>query len=477
MDDNSLYKKRFPAFTRRDTLAAMLVSGLANLKSDQAIGQAINSALSSTGTPSVLFTSDSLHHLDNALPRVSLWTYNKSFPGPVLRIRQGNVLNLQLNNGLPQPTSIHWHGVRLANVMDGVAGLTQESLPPGESADISFTTRNAGTYLYRPLVPGTTAEQTERGLAGVFIVDEPQSPYPDDVVLLLDDIALDDDGQVRGDFTAYADIGLAGRLGNRLLINGRTTQEALTRQPGQRVRVRLANIANARALTLSFENIVTHVIAVDGQPVDTPFSPASNSLTLAPGGRIDVVLDTPADGMTGKIIALIGKGLPLLSLTGKGTAISETASSVTPLPANDLPDSIDLAKAQRFDVAIHGGIDPGNIESQLSNPSRIWRLGGQSWADAREEHPLFRVPSGTPVVLTLSNQTPVLQVLHLHGHHARQLHRLDDGWEPYWLDTIAIQPAQEVRIAFLADNPGRWMIGSTILDRLDTGLAGWFEVT
>lgn len=476
MTTNPLQNNDLLSFVdRRQILTGLIGLSIASSGVEHAWAQA-GSAPSSTGTPSILTAGDSVHAQDSALPSVRLWTYNQTFPGPLLRIRQGDTLNLRLKNELSQPTSLHWHGVRIANVMDGVAGLTQQELAPGETSEIAFIARNAGTYLYRPLVPEYAAEQTERGLAGVFIVDEAEPIYPDDVVLLLDDVALNDEGQVRTDFGAPADIGLGGRLGNRLLINGRTTPETLTRPPGQRVRIRIANIANARVLTLRFDDLTTHVIAADGLPVDAPFPPARNSLTIAPGGRVDVVIDTPAKGSSGKILAQIGDGLPLLTLTGEGTPAKEQPGPITALPTTDLPNAINLAGARRIEIAISGGLDPSALPERAKDPARVWHLGGLAWIDAAE-HPLFKVASGTPVVLTLENQTPFLQVLHLHGHHARQLHKLDDGWEPYWLDTIAIPAAQTVRIAFLADNPGRWMIGSTILERLGTGLAGWFEVT
>ncbi len=81
------------------------------------------------------------------------------------------------------------------------------------------------------------------------------------------------------------------------------------------------------------------------------------------------------------------------------------------------------------------------------------------------------------MVLTLDNRTPFPQPLHLHGHSFRLLHPLDDGWEPYFLDTLQVPEKRIVRIAFVADNPGRWLIASTVLERFDAGLWAWIEVT
>jgi FtsP/CotA-like multicopper oxidase with cupredoxin domain len=91
--------------------------------------------------------------------------------------------------------------------------------------------------------------------------------------------------------------------------------------------------------------------------------------------------------------------------------------------------------------------------------------------------PLFSVKRGTPVVLALANQTPAPQPLHLHGHAFRMLHPFDDGWEPYWVDTLLIPENKTVRIAFDADNPGKWLLESMVAERFDAGLWTWFEVT
>ena len=90
---------------------------------------------------------------------------------------------------------------------------------------------------------------------------------------------------------------------------------------------------------------------------------------------------------------------------------------------------------------------------------------------------MFSTRRGLPVVLRIENRTPAIQPLHLHGHVMRLLHERDDGWEPYFLDTVQVPEARTIHVAFLADNPGRWAISSTVLERFDTGLWTWFEVT
>ena len=131
-------------------------------------------------------------------------------------------------------------------------------------------------------------------------------------------------------------------------------------------------------------------------------------------------------------------------------------------------------------LAIAGGavVDKAKPEAPPSftgDPTRIWTLNGA--AGRAENPPLFSVKRNTAVVLALTNATAFPQSLHLHGHVFRLLHPLDDGWEPYWLDTFQLLEGRTARIAFLADNPGRWLVSATVLERFDTGLWGWFEVT
>jgi len=105
-----------------------------------------------------------------------------------------------------------------------------------------------------------------------------------------------------------------------------------------------------------------------------------------------------------------------------------------------------------------------------------WRLNGRA-GEALPDKPLFSVKRGSPVTLGFVNKTSFPQTMHVHGHVMRLLHPLDDGWEPYWRDAVIVPDGKTSRIAFLADNPGRWLICSTNLDRAANGLAAWFEVT
>ncbi len=182
------------------------------------------------------------------------WTFNDAL-SPALRIKHGAELRLTLRNETPMPLSLHFHGVRGLNAMDGVGGLTQHPVASGQSHEYRFTPPDAGTFLIRPCVPGGSAEPLERGLSGLLIVEESNPPQVDrDVALLVDDWRLNDDGSL-APFEKAADPAPAGRLGSWLSVNGQATPQRIEAPPGGRLRLRLANTCNARTMRLRFDGL------------------------------------------------------------------------------------------------------------------------------------------------------------------------------------------------------------------------------
>jgi FtsP/CotA-like multicopper oxidase with cupredoxin domain len=207
-------------------------------------------------------------------------------------------------------------------------------------------------------------------------------------------------------------------------------------------------------------------------------------LPLLPGTRYDLIVEAPGQaGVEAGVSGLLAGGTaPLLLLKTEGEPAAKQRGTLPPVaPLGDnplLPAAIRLQGAVRADVLMQGGAlaGPGGLAPFTGDPSRIWSINGVT-GDRFTGKPLLSVKRGTTVVLALINRTAMPQVLHLHGHAFRYLHPFDDGWEPIWLDTVLVPEGQTVRIAFLADNPGQWLIGSGVLERLDTGLSSWFQVT
>ena len=216
------------------------------------------------------------------------WAYNGRIPGPEIRVRQGERLEITVENGLDEETTVHWHGVRVPHAMDGVPHLTQPPIAPGESFVYEFDCPDAGTFWYHP--HHRSFEQAGRGLSGPVVVEEKEPIQVDrDVTWVLDDWRLLQDAAIRDDFGNLHDVSHAGRLGNTVTVNGRVP-ETFPVRAGERVRLRLVNVANARIFGLTFEDHEPTVIAYDGQPVE-PHRPAAGRILLGPAMRADVVID------------------------------------------------------------------------------------------------------------------------------------------------------------------------------------------
>lgn len=406
------------------------------------------------------------------------WIFKGEPAGPILRLRHGQEFRATLRNGTPKPLSLHWHGVRGPAAFDGVGGLSQPPVMPGGSFEYRFTPPDPGTYLVRPLVTGGSSEPSARGLVGMLVVAERDPPPVDqDYALLVRDWLVEPGGAL-APFGRTEEAALGGRLGSRMAVGGEDAPRRITLPAGSRVRLRLANGCNARIMRIRFDGMKAFVGAVDGQPTDT-FEPLRSSLPFAPGSRYDIFFDVPREaGATSMVTAQLGAGLPLVIFTaGEAASASARADVAAPAPNRLLPPEIFLQNALRRDFAIAGGATRGadGTVAYRGDPARVWTVNGQ--AGAASAPPLFTTRRGQPVVLAVANGTGFVQPVHLHGHVFRLLHPLDDGWEPYWLDTLQVPEGKTVRVAFMADNPGRWAVSSTVLERFDTGLWGWFEVT
>ncbi len=370
-----------------------------------------------------------------------IWGYDGKAPGPVLRVKRGEELRIRLINELPEPTAIHWHGVRLPNAMDGVPHLTQPPVAPATSFDYRFRPPDAGTFWYRPA--GNAAGQIARGLRGALIVEESTPVAVDrDVLFVFEDWPADRSVD-----------------GPRLMTVNGAVETELSVRPNERLRLRLVNAAVARPLVLRIERHAPIVMAIDGQPAE-PFIARDGRVALGPGNRADLFIDLPLGlGERASILLLAaGSERAVVNLVYAGEAARPAPlPEPTPLPPSALPQRLDLRSAARHDLS---------LDTLVPLPAPV-----------HERPPLFSVGRGRVVVLALGNRTELSQTIHLHGHHVRLLDRLDDGWKPYWLDTITIPARQTDRVAFLADNPGKWLIEAQALADARPRAAVWFAVS
>ena len=355
-------------------------------------------------------------------------------PGPVIRARRGDEVKVRLVNGLDEPMTLHWHGVRLPNAMDGGVPLTGPPVAPGASFDYRFPVPDAGTFWYR----ATRRAQQERGLYGALIVAEPVPPPVDrDLVLVFGDRRSNSGGT------------------RQFTLNGAATLDISVR-PNERLRLRFVNASVTQMMNARIEKHRVVVMALDGEPAE-PFASRDGRVTLGPGNRADVFIDATLGPGSIAPIAFTQDGdeVSLARIVyGGAPARAAPLGEPVPLPANPLPARKNFSRALRFALPIEG--DNAAV------------TGGAP-------PPLFSAERGRTVVMAFDNRNIGACAVHLHGHHFRLLDRLDDGWKPYWLDTIVVPGRQTARIAFVADNPGRWLIEQHALDGTAAG-ANWFEV-
>jgi len=400
-----------------------------------------------------------------------IWGFDGALPGPLLRFKQGEELNLRFANRIDKPATIHWHGMRGDNAMDGVAPLTQTAVAPGGLFDYRRKLADHGLFCYRPSVYSLTPELMGRGLKGLMIVDEPAPLEADaDLLLLLDDWRLDARGAIEGGFDDAKAARAEGRVGPLVAVNGKPAPATYEYAPSARVRLRLANLANARIMILSFDGVQPFVLAIDSQPCEA-FEPVRRSIPVAPGARFELMFDMPAaEGAKARLILRgpNGEDRDILVVTARGAKAAK-ASERKPIashPQNPLlPSAIKLDASKKVDLV---------IEPPKSGPA--WTINGAP-TRAYGGDPLFRVKRGTPVTLGFVNRAAVPLVMHVHGHAVRLLHDLDDGWEPYWRNGVVVPAAKTKHVAFLADSPGRWALHDDILEHEAAGLATWFEVS
>lgn len=416
----------------------------------------------------------------------AIWSYDGRVPGPVIRARQGETLRIEFENKLDEPTTVHWHGLRIPNAMDGVPELTQPPVKPGERFIYEFVPPDAGTFWYHPHLRSDV--QLARGLYGALIVDEKEPPKVDrDLIWVLDDWRLTDDGAIKDDFGHRHDISHEGRMGNTITLNGHSPGPVAVR-PGERLRLRLVNTANARVFGLRFEGVASMVVAYDGQPV-TPHAPKDGRVLLGPGMRADLIVDLP--GKAGGSYKVIDDyyektAYTLTDLVSEGDPLRTAAPPPVTLPANPLPEP-DLANAEVQDVLIEGG-SKGFLEEAIFKGEtfrlrtlfrkhrKTWTLNGIA-AHSMVMEPMFTLKRGRSYRWKIKNDTAWDHPMHLHGHHFRILSR-NGKPEPHkpWADTVLLHLDETAEVAFVADNPGDWLFHCHVLEHHVGGMGAVIRV-
>ena len=425
-------------------------------------------------------TKHKLHNSDQALPS-DLWGYNGQICGPTLRYKQGETARIRFTNSLVEPTSVHWHGIRIVNAMDGVSGLTQAPVQPGETFEYEFELPDAGTYWYH--AHNNSWSQVARGLYGPLIVDPVEhTPLPaeQDIVLMLDDWRLDANGRFdEQSLGALMDWSHGGRMGNWLTVNGQSLPK-IKLQQGAPTLLRLVNACNARILEIDPNRFGAKIVGYDGQPVKgEPKQLTYKPLLLGPAQRVDLLVQ-PREQFALEEVS--GEPFPFCFFE-VGTGGLPAAPYVHPKPNKiPLPHPEDRLK---FQINMTGGAMGmmGDITYQgkklegedFQRTKQLWAFNGTA---NLAEQPMLIARRFETVELDVINNTAFMHAMHVHGHHFLIEDRDGDGVEQpdHWRDTFLISPRQSTKIAFVADNPGKWLFHCHMLEHAAAGMTSWFKV-
>jgi FtsP/CotA-like multicopper oxidase with cupredoxin domain len=421
-------------------------------------------------------------------PAFVAWAYNGQVPGPEIRVREGEIIRVVLKNELPEETSIHWHGVPVPNPMDGVPGITQKGVTPGETFTYEFEARPAGTYIYH----SHAGYQLDQGLYGALVIEPSRQTrsYDREYTLLLEDWVMRDGGGVartrRRPPTRMMHHGMMGRrrdfapTDGPLLepvydgygVNGKLYPEIepLTVNKGERIKLRLSNPSSATIYDLRLAGHSLTITHTDGNPIQ-PIE--TDVLRIGMGERYDVefVANNPGYWLLSAAEQGFGEGRLRVPIIYKGIK-SRTPAEPRFHRGLRFASYWDFKSLHPSESVISGNFDmffPQTLGGGMHSP--FWAINGQLYPDAE---PLI-IRTGDRIRMAYANRSMMPHPMHLHGHFFRVVN-------PYlpperWMlkDTIIVNPMQRMEIEFVADNPGKWFHHCHNLYHMMAGMANVVE--
>jgi FtsP/CotA-like multicopper oxidase with cupredoxin domain len=380
-------------------------------------------------------------------PETPIWM----LASPELRFRRGDNLQVEFANDLKVPVGLDWRGIDGVPAIEPLIG--RRMLAPSGWETVRIPLRQAGTFLCDMSLLEVQNALPARGQPLVVAENEPVSVDRDEVLVV-------EEWRLRGDGAAVVPGTDPAESSVSYTLNGKPSVDVSARS-NERLRLRFINGSRRSIIALKLEAVDVTVMAIDSQPSE-PFLARNGAIVLAPGSRVDTFVDVKAPpGSNLKILLHEGRQartIGFITVSSDPPARAAPQPPPPPLPSNGLPAQLDLKSALRADLA-------------LSGPE--WIVTSSLAATPK---PAFRAKAGRVVVLAVSNRADKPTVFRLHGHHFRLLDKLDDGWKPYWLDTLAIEPGQTQRIAFAAEHAGQWLLESIAADWAAPRFVRWYAV-
>jgi len=419
---------------------------------------------------------------------VRTWTYTGTVPAKEIRLRKGGRLRATVTNDLPQPTTVHWHGLAIPNDMDGVPVLTQPAIIPGGVFTYQFTVPDAGTYYLHSHV-GT---QLDRGMYGPLIIEDPDDgkDYDDELVVVLDDW-IDGTGttpdQVLENLRKTGmkpmsrdapKVGPTAPLGGDggdvtypyFLINGRTTTDpqVMDYRAGQRIRLRIINAGADTAFRVAVPGTDLDVTHTDGYPV---VPRRVGSVILGMGERVDAVITL---GSSVPVIAVPEDkdGHAQLNIRVAGAQANvDVDAFVKALRTSEVLNTAVLTPAP--DVVLPQRNPDVTLDLRLAGPLNgyTWPINGRLYDPP---HDGLAVQAGERVRLRFANESMMFHPMHLHGHTFQVVQPGRPGARK---DTVLVPPKQTVEVDFDTNNPGRWIVHCHNDYHLNAGMATFVEYT
>lgn len=393
---------------------------------------------------------------------VDAYGYNGQVPGPIIEARAGEPLEIRFTNRLPEPTTIHWHGLRVPAAMDGTDDV-QPLVQPGETFVYQFTPPDAGTFWYHPHTNET--EQLEKGLYGALIVRGDDEPITDrERILVLDDLKLDRHGRLApfGGLKQRHD----GREGDVRLVNGRAEPE-LAMAAQQIERWRIINASSARYVRLSIGGRPFRIIGTDGGLIEQPVS--VTEVLLPAADRVDILVGPFEEGETLDVQAL---RYDRMTIGRRGT------ESFATLRVGRAEPSIAVIPARLRHIPALAAADASPNRTVRMSVGPSLRRGLDFLVNGDRHHQDRPVRVGEPQVWDIVNKSLMDHPFHLHGFFFQVLSV--NGKAPEfrsWEDVVNLPPRSTTRIAWIPDDrPGSWMYHCHILEHHEAGMMGHFEV-